>query len=216
MGAIDASGHEVAYHAWRHEDWGSLSADRQASNLERGVAAFRDLGLAPSGLRPPGGALGDGGAAVVRKSGLTYCSPAGCGAGVDAEEADADAAGTVALLPFQWRHVDATALLPPLAPVREQIAGSPDPLDSAAFVNHLSTEIDRLRTDGGFLSMVLHLYLIQEWLGWQSLAQILSKLSTPQVDGDLWIAPMRDVATHVLEHPDAFTNGAALDPTSWT
>ncbi|HMB53116.1 MAG TPA: polysaccharide deacetylase family protein [Thermoanaerobaculia bacterium] len=215
--SIDTAGHEIAYHAWRHEDWRSLDAAEQTANLERGIAAFRELGIEISGLRPPGGALGEGGTGVMREAGLPYCSPAGAGAGVDAARGGAGgAAGVIALLPFQWRHVDASCLLPPLAPVREQMTGSPDPIDPAGFVDYLSSEIDRLRTEGGYLSIVLHLYLVHHWLGEESLGHILNKLSTPQVDGDLWIAPMRDVASYILEHPDAFINGAVLDPTSWT
>ena len=30
---IAAAGHEVAYHAWLHEQWGDLSAAEQAENL---------------------------------------------------------------------------------------------------------------------------------------------------------------------------------------
>jgi len=219
---IDAAGHEVAYHAWRHEDWGSLSGEDQAANLERGIAAFHELGIEISGLRPPGGALGDGGTTVIREAGLRYCSPAGAGAGVEADPATGAEAGpadgnkAIVLLPFQWRHVDATSLLPPLAPIRKQMTGSPNPLDPAAFVDYIGSEIDRLRTDGGFLTIVLHLYLVHQWLGEKSLAHILNKLSTPQVDGDLWIAPMRNVAEHVLESPDAFVGGASLDTTTWT
>lgn len=212
--SIDAAGHEVAYHAWRHEDWGSLSAEDQATNLARGTAAFSELGIEITGMRPPGGNLGEGGSAVLRESGLCYCSPAGAGAGV--EIANADSGGAVALLPFQWRHVDASCLLPPLAPIREQMTNSADPLSPDAFVDYLTTEISRVSEEGGFLSIVLHLYLIHQWLGEKPLAHILSNLSTPQAEGNLWIAPMRDAASHLLEHPDAFTGGAVLDPTSWT
>src|ERR1044072_7159738 len=43
---IDAEGHEVAYHAWRHEEWGGLSASAQADNLARGGEASGALGAA--------------------------------------------------------------------------------------------------------------------------------------------------------------------------
>src|SRR5829696_4327183 len=74
---IDAAGHEVAYHAWRHEQWGDLSAGEQADNLDRGITAFRELGLRIAGMRPPGGALGERGLDVIRQTGLRYASPAG-------------------------------------------------------------------------------------------------------------------------------------------
>jgi peptidoglycan/xylan/chitin deacetylase (PgdA/CDA1 family) len=213
LAEIESAGHELAYHAWRHEDWASLDPAEQAANLRRGIAAFRELGFEIAGLRPPGGLLGEGGTSVIREAGLRYCSPAGIGAGV--EGSDGNGGGEIALLPFQWRHVDATSLLPPLAPIREQITGSPDPLDPATFTDYLGSEIDRLRSEGGFITIVLHLYLIHQWLGEKSLGHILSQLSTPQAEGDLWIAPMRDVASHVLQHRHDFADGVVLDSTSW-
>jgi peptidoglycan/xylan/chitin deacetylase (PgdA/CDA1 family) len=199
--AIGEGGHEVAYHAWRHETWGELTAAEQLENLRRGIAAFKDLGLEVSGLRPPGGQLGEGGVEILRKAGLTYASPAGEGAGVEDD---------VALLPFQWRHVDATCLLPPLAPVREQMTGSPGPLDPGAWLAYLESEIDRFERQGGFISIVLHLPLV-DWLGEENLDAVLGRLgSTPA-----WVARCEEVADRVLADPGGFRDGAALDPTGW-
>src|SRR3954452_5666408 len=78
---IDERGHEVAFHAWRHEQWAELSAAEQAANLERGIAAFGRLDLEVAGLRPPGGQLGAGGTGVLREAGLRYCSPGGARGG---------------------------------------------------------------------------------------------------------------------------------------
>ncbi|MGC1853619.1 MAG: polysaccharide deacetylase family protein, partial [Solirubrobacterales bacterium] len=41
--AIAVDGHEVGYHAWRHEQWDELSAAEQTENLRRGVDAFDAL-----------------------------------------------------------------------------------------------------------------------------------------------------------------------------
>ncbi len=198
---IAAAGHEVAYHAWRHETWGELPAAEQAENLGHGIDAFKDLGLEVNGLRPPGGQLGEGGVEILRKAGLTYASPAGEGAGVEND---------IALLPFQWRHVDASSLLPGLDPVREQMTGASDPLDADMFVAYLTTEIDRLQTDGGFMSIVLHLPLL-DWLGEENLATILSQLSSTQA----WVARCDEIAKHIRANPTLFANSVALDQTSW-
>jgi peptidoglycan/xylan/chitin deacetylase (PgdA/CDA1 family) len=198
---IGAAGHEVAYHAWRHETWAELSAQQQAANLDRGPTAFEPLGLTLAGFRPPGGQLGPGGIEVLRNAGFRYCSPAGDGAGVD---------GDVALLPFQWRHVDATCLLPPLAPVREQMTGSPEPVNPDAFRAYCQREIEHLLTEGGFMVLVLHLPLIG-WLGEENLAALLSTVAST----GLWTASCDEVAEHLLVHPEAFADGATLDPTSW-
>jgi len=199
---INAAGHEVAYHAWRHETWGKLTATEQAENLTRGVEAFARLGLEIAGLRPPGGQLGPGGVEVLREAGLRYCSPAGEGAGVESN---------VALLAFQWRHVDVTCLLPPLGMVRNEMTGSPDPLDPDTFLTYLETEIKHLTHEGGFATIVLHLPLL-DWLGESNLTSLLTKLSS----GDVWLARCDEVAKHVLSSPESFEGGTTLDPTSWT
>jgi peptidoglycan/xylan/chitin deacetylase (PgdA/CDA1 family) len=200
--AIAAGGHEVAYHAWRHETWGDLAAAEQAENLARGLKAFHDLGIESSGLRPPGGQLGPGGVKVLREAGLRYASPAGKGAGIEDD---------VALLPFQWRHVDATCMLPGLDPVRKQMTGSPDPIDPDAFIAYLNEEIEDTEQEEGFISIVLHLPLLA-WLDESGLRSLLAKLSS---SNDMWIARCDDVATHLVAHPRDFEEGTTLDATTW-
>ncbi|HEU4906884.1 MAG TPA: polysaccharide deacetylase family protein [Solirubrobacterales bacterium] len=198
---IDAAGHEVAYHAWLHEQWGDLSAAGQAENLARGVDAFGVLGVELSGLRPPGGQLGEGGATLLREAGLRYASPAGEGAGVE---------DGLALLPFAWRHVDATSMLPGLDPVRKQMTGSPAPIDPDAFTTYLIKEIEGNEQAGGFISIVLHLPLL-DWLSEKNLATILNQLSS----AGSWVARCDKLADHVLASAELFDNATALDPTSW-
>ncbi|HEX8689336.1 MAG TPA: polysaccharide deacetylase family protein [Solirubrobacterales bacterium] len=203
---ISTRGHEVAYHAWRHEQWGDLSAADQAENLARGAAALGALDLDLAGLRPPGGGLGPGGVEALREAGLRYCSPAGQGAGHQ---------DGVALLPFQWRHVDATCVLPALASVRERMTGSPDPLDPAAFVAFLDRELATLAAEGGYMTTVLHPFML-DWLGEERLGELLDRIVDASRRQDLWVAPCADVAEHVLAEPEQFADGVRLDTTSWT
>jgi peptidoglycan/xylan/chitin deacetylase (PgdA/CDA1 family) len=202
---IAASGHEVAYHAWRHEDWASLSPAEQADNLARGLAGFERLGLRVAGLRPPGGPLGPDGLDVLREAGLRYCSPVGAGAGEE---------GGVALLPFQWRHVDASCVLPPLAGAREQMTGSPDPVEPADFLASLERSIGELASDGGYAAIVLHPFMLG-WLGDENLAALLDRVAAAASQGELWAARCDEVANHVLAHPDRFADGTSLDATTW-
>jgi peptidoglycan/xylan/chitin deacetylase (PgdA/CDA1 family) len=202
---IDARGHEVAYHAWRHEQWADLTAAEQAANLERGTASFRRLGLELAGLRPPGGQLGAGGIRALREAGLRYCSPAGTGAGIE---------DGVALLPFEWRHLDASCVLPPLAAAREQIGGSAEPLEPAAFVAWLEAEIGRLTEAGGYLAIVLHPFMLG-WLGEEHLVALLDRIAAAAGD-EVWVAPCAEVAEYVGAHSGDFGNGAVLDSNSWT
>jgi peptidoglycan/xylan/chitin deacetylase (PgdA/CDA1 family) len=206
LAAIAAAGHELGYHAWRHEQWGDLTPAEQTANLATGLARFGELGLAFDGMRPPGGQLGVGGLGILREAGLRYCSPAGKGASADKG---------VAMLPFQWRHVDASCVLPPLAAVREQMTGSPDPLEPSAFVADLETEIERVEGEGGFVTIVLHLFML-DWLGEVLLEALLGRLSEAAIRGDLWVAPCAAVAEQVLGNPEAFPDGTTLDRTSWT
>jgi peptidoglycan/xylan/chitin deacetylase (PgdA/CDA1 family) len=203
---IDARGHEVAYHAWRHEQWGELSGAEQAENLTRGVAGFERLGLAMAGMRPPGGLLGAGGLDVLHKAGLRYCSPAGTGAGAD---------GGIALLPFQWRHVDAACTLPGMDTAREQMCGSPEPVDPPAFVASLIGQIDELVRSGGYAAIVLHPVMLG-WLGSERLATLLGRLAAGVEQDELWVGSCADLAERVLADPASFGNGTVLDTASWT
>jgi peptidoglycan/xylan/chitin deacetylase (PgdA/CDA1 family) len=198
-------GHEVAYHAWRHEQWGELTAAEQADNLARGRAGFESLGLEIAGMRPPGGSLGAGGLGVLREAGLRYCSPAGAGTG----EEDG-----IALLPFQWRHVDAACTLPPLTAAREQISGSTDPVDPPAFVASLSNELDELSRRGGCIALVLHPVML-DWLGRENLAALLDRVATSRERDGVWVAPCAAVAERVLASPERFRGGTVLDAASW-
>jgi peptidoglycan/xylan/chitin deacetylase (PgdA/CDA1 family) len=204
---IQARGHEIAYHAWAHEQWGELPATRQAENLARGIAAFGELGIEVAGMRPPGGGLGEGGLEPIRQAGLAYCSPAGAGAGSDG--------GDLALLPFEWRHVDATCVLPPLAQMRERMTGSPDPLEPDRFLAYLGSELTRLAEAGGFATVVLHPFML-EWFGEQRLAALLERIAAASEAGALWVASCREVAVRVLAEPGAFEDGTTLDSTGWS
>lgn len=203
---IAARGHEVAYHAWRHEQWGGLTAAEQAENLARGLDAFGGLDLQVVGMRPPGGSLGAGDLGVLREAGLRYCSPAGAGAG----EEDG-----VALLPFQWRHVDAACTLPPLTAARERIAGSPDPVDPAAFLASLLAEIEGLGERGGYVAIVLHPVML-DWLGRERLGTLLDRVASAGAEDELWVGHCADAADRVLADPGPFRNGTILDPAGWT
>lgn len=202
---IAGRGHEVAYHAWRHEQWDALDVPGQSENLAKGIAAFERIGIEIAGLRPPGGLLGPGGLGVLREAGLRYCSPAGAGAGAD---------DGVALLPFQWRHLDASCVLPPLAAVREQLTGSPDPIEPAAFAALLRAEIDRLMDDGGYMAVVLHPFML-DWLGEEQLDALLDRIAAAATKG-VEVARCIDVAEQVLTDLERFADGALLDTTSWT
>jgi peptidoglycan/xylan/chitin deacetylase (PgdA/CDA1 family) len=203
---IDARGHEVAYHAWRHEQWGDLTAAAQAENLARGLAGFERIGLKLAGMRPPGGLLGAGGLDVLRAAGLRYCSPAGAGASAE---------NGIVLLPFQWRHVDAACTLPGLDSARELMTGSADPVDPPAFVASLTAEIDELADSGGYIAIVLHPVMLG-WLGREQLAALLDHIAVASSRGEIQVERCADMADAVLADPASFGNSTVLDTASWT
>src|SRR6185436_12319174 len=116
----------------------------------------------------------------------------------------------IALLPFQWRHVDAACTLPPLTAAREQISGSPDPVDPPAFLASLLAEIDALGKRDGYIAIVLHPVML-DWLGRERLGALLDRVASAVADGELWVGRCADAADRVLADPMPFRNRTILD-----
>ena len=141
---IADAGHEVGYHAWRHEQWANLSPEEERSNLERGVEAFDSIGIRPIGFRPPGGGVSDQTFGILRELGFEYCSPEGTE--FRREE--------VAVLPFEWRHVDFFHLVMegngPDAVEREFLAAEDAVLVMHPWLLEMETEVvERVLENGG-------------------------------------------------------------------
>jgi peptidoglycan/xylan/chitin deacetylase (PgdA/CDA1 family) len=147
---LDAAGHEVAYHGWRHEPWAGLDPPAERESLERGVRALDALGLRPVGFRPPGGELTPATAGLLRELGFAYCSPAAAAGGpLDG----------LAILPFRWPLVDAFHYLPHFAGLRERHLGTGEPQPP----ERLRGEIEAALRDGdGFTALVFHPFLLDE------------------------------------------------------
>lgn len=107
MRELASRGHEVGFHAWEHERWGELEPGREAELIERGIAAYEELGVQVEGFRPPGGGLTAPSLQLLADAGITWCSPAG-------DEPYVDEDTGIAVLPFRWPLVDATYLYPPM------------------------------------------------------------------------------------------------------
>lgn len=205
--SIADAGHEVAFHAWCHEDWGALAADAEAEadNLDRGLAALRGIGLEVVGFRPPGGLIGPDTTALLAARGLRHCSPAGSAPGLD---------GGVAVLPFTWPAVDVFHVLPQFAALRAHVSGSEEAGGPDAVREALLAAVDQAVAAGGHAVLVLHTWMAEGVR--DALHDVLARCAVGATSGELWVARCDAVAGWVAGHPADFATGPLLDRTSWT
>jgi peptidoglycan/xylan/chitin deacetylase (PgdA/CDA1 family) len=201
---IGEAGHELAYHAWCHEDWAGLSSAAEAANLERGVDALSAIEVEAVGFRPPGGRLTPRTLELLATRGLTYCSPAGSELGID----------RVAVIPFSWTAVDAFHVLPGFAALREHVTGDSEPGGVDAIRAALLGAVDEALRHGQHVTLVLHTWMIE--LELEIVNEVLARIREAVGAGELWAAPCRDVATWMTGRPACFSGPPMLDETSWT
>ena len=198
-------GHEVGYHGWRHEYWYGLSPPEEARLLERGVREMDKLGVRPHGSRPPGGRLNPSSLSLLESLGFTYCSPAGAGAGM---------LEGVAILPFDWRLIDAYYCLPRFGDLRRADKGSSDPLPPSRFRETLKAALESTVRNGGYLSLLFHPFLVEKQSGHlEVLRETLGDLRRLVEDGAVWCARCRDVAAWMREHAERAGGELRLDRT---
>jgi peptidoglycan/xylan/chitin deacetylase (PgdA/CDA1 family) len=149
---LDAAGHEVGLHGWRHEPWADLEPAQERELLERGVEALDAIGLRPISFRPPGGELTPASLGLLRELGFRYVSPVG--------ERVEDRDG-ITVVPFRWEHVDAWYYLPAFD----------GPPDTAAF---RAAVIDAL--EGGDVTLIFHPFLLDTEERFQVLREVSAAL----------------------------------------
>jgi peptidoglycan/xylan/chitin deacetylase (PgdA/CDA1 family) len=160
---IAARGHEFGVHGWRHEEWAALPADRERDLLSRSDRAFRELGLAPNGFRPPGGLVTAQTAALLRELGYTWWSRA------------APAAPVPGLndLTFDWDLVDAYWLMESFADLRARRGDRRE----AMAPNELGDRfVERLTGGSGDDVVVLHPFLMLDEGWWAQVRRLLGML----------------------------------------
>jgi peptidoglycan/xylan/chitin deacetylase (PgdA/CDA1 family) len=200
LAGIAAAGHEVAFHAWCHEEWGGLGAAEEAANLDRGLAALDAIGLRPDGFRPPGGLLTPRTLDLLAQRGVRYVSPAGSAPGV---------AQGVTVLPFAWTAVDVFHVLPAFGALREHVTGDPAAGGVDATRAALHRALDEALAAQGHAVLILHNWLIESEL--DAVRDVLARVTELAAAGELWVAPCREVAAAAT-----FSGPPRLDPTSWT
>ncbi|HYU72964.1 MAG TPA: polysaccharide deacetylase family protein [Ktedonobacteraceae bacterium] len=199
---IVAAGHEVGYHAWRHEEWHKLSYADEVRILERGLPAMSKLAIRPYGFRPPRGALTASSVKLLKNLGFTYCSPAGSSSGISE--------GLV-ILPFEWPHVDAYAYLAHFGSMREKFGNSHTPLSPAHFHANLRSALGKVVQNQGYLSLLFHPFVEEKEEYFEVMYSTLEELRTLIYDGTVWSAPCREVAYWILSHPIDFETTPSFD-----
>lgn len=207
LAEIAAAGHEVAFHAFCHEDWSRLTAAEEADNLDRGLAALRDgLGLSVTGFRPPGGLIGASTPGLLAERGVRYCSPAGSAPGLD---------GSVVVLPFAWPAVDVFHVLPQFAALRVHVGGpqAEEPGGPAAVRAALLDAVEQALASGGHAVLVLHTWMAEGER--DELRDVLARVAAGAASGELCVARCDAVAEWIADRPHDFADPPVLDRTSW-
>jgi hypothetical protein len=198
---IDAAGHEVAFHGWRHEVWADLDANRERALLRRGIAAFAEIGLKPVGLRPPGGRLAGSSIDALGDAGLTCCSPAGEGVGMRGRSRYCRFAGRSST-PFTTCRASRGGEPLRLAP--EVV--TPAALWAHGWRRHTTDDVQR-RVSGLVVPPVPRRHPRSP----RSMRAVLTDVRDRAAAGAVWCAPLRKIALWLREQPSASARHLHLD-----
>lgn len=208
---IASAGHEVAVHAYRHEEWAALEADTEAALLQRATEAMRAIDVRPRGFRPPGGGLTERTLALLGEHGYSYVSPAGEHAGL---------LDGLAVLPFRWPLVDAYAYLPQFAGLRERYGDGPDPLTPQQMRDDLMIAAldEHAHREDGHLTLLFHPFTVAFTgePGWEALDAVLGHVASLAAAGAITAMRMDAAATQMLELPAGMAPAPRLDEATWT
>jgi peptidoglycan/xylan/chitin deacetylase (PgdA/CDA1 family) len=205
---IVAAGHELALHAWRHEEWGALDAESEVALLARATRAMRAIGIAPKGFRPPGGGLTERTLALLREHGYSHVSPAGERAGL---------LEGLAVLPFRWPMVDAYSYLPQFAGLRERYGDGPDPHTPKEMRDAMIAALRDHSEQEGHLTLLFHPFSVAFTGedGWAALDSVLGETVRLAASGTITAMRMDEAAARMLERPQDFNRPPQLDEATW-
>lgn len=207
---IVGAGHEVAVHAWRHEEWAALDADSEVALLDRATEAMRGIDIHPLGFRPPGGGLTGRTLALLNERDYAYVSPAGEREGL---------LDGLAVLPFRWPLVDAYSYLPQFAGLRKRYGEGPDPLTPEQMRDDIMIAAldEHARREDGHLTLLFHPFSVAFTgePGWEALDAVLGHTARLVAAGAITVRRMDEAAADMLRLPAEMTNTPQLDEATW-
>jgi peptidoglycan/xylan/chitin deacetylase (PgdA/CDA1 family) len=201
MKSLQAAGHEIGWHTWKHENWGRLSLAQKRTNLAQSLAALRDINIPPVGFRPPGGVADAPSLALLKEHGFTYCSPVASDSSVRFEEG-------LTILPFAWRNVDAYLIDPDLNDFRVVHGDRASPSSAEEWEQILNDGFDATLAGREHLTVICHPYLFRADA---RLRQVMRRfIAKIKGHDDVWLAPCCQVVEWVAPR---LTNRLAVDST---
>ncbi|KAH9845585.1 Polysaccharide deacetylase [Teratosphaeria destructans] len=221
--SIINAGHELAWHAWRHEAWASLDEEAEKANFARsfgqdGMAGFAStvegLGGSYKGFRPPGGIIhGERTLALCKDYGLSYISPAGHDAALVSFNGNQE---RMAILPFRWSTVDAYYYMDTFSGLRVlkgEFGEETQP--PSTLVQAYKAEIDEAVKSGGYRSVLFHPFLTNDPVRLEAMEEILSYIASLQASGTVWVSQCDSIAAWMYAHPQTFGEDPGWDTASW-
>ncbi|RYP40338.1 hypothetical protein DL768_010643 [Monosporascus sp. mg162] len=188
--AIARAGHEIAWHAWRHEAWSKLDETAEQTNF---IRSFGDEGL----------------------EGLDYISPAAEQAAMVKSNSNED---LIAILPFRWTTVDALYYMEVFGKLRK-LKGFPreEPLTPTELTQKYIDQINETIEHGGFLSLLFHPFLTTSSERIEAMEAIIKYLARKRDEGVvpvpvLVLEPLRDVLQAEVE---AMQSTPRSTPVKW-
>jgi peptidoglycan/xylan/chitin deacetylase (PgdA/CDA1 family) len=199
--AMVAGGHEVGFHGYIHEAPNSLSREDEQYWLQRSIAVIEQhTGQRPRGNRSPMYNFSQHTADLLIAEGFLYDSSL---MGDDIPYLLQTDAGELVELPSHWglddwppfvHSVDLAYVMQVMAPSRGLLA--------------FREELEAARHCGGLWVAVWHPFATGRLARWLAVEAMLEELLAA---GDVWFAPLEEIARHVLACRDAGSYQPRID-----